>query len=251
MDYLPFLRAVHDLIEPETYIEIGVDNGNSMSQSRCLSVGIDPAFAINKELRCDVRLYRTTGDEYFSRPDPLEPTGGRPFDLAFIDGLHLFEFALRDFINVERHCSARAAVIFDDVLPRTSDEAARERHTYAWTGDVYVLIDVLARYRPDLAVVPVSTTPTGMLLILGVDPQSTVLADNYEAIVNEFRRPDPQMVAPELLDRMAAVDPLRVLAGTFWKILADAGRDEPPVSIRTRLADPLAESLGKAFARAN
>jgi hypothetical protein len=247
MDYLPFLRAVHELIQPETYVEVGVDNGSSMSQSRCVSVGIDPAFTINKELHCPVHLYRTTGDEYFSRPDPLAPTGGIPFDLAFIDGLHLFEFALRDFINVERHCSPRSVVILDDVLPRNSDEAARERHTYAWTGDVFQLVEVLARYRPDLTVVPVTTTPTGLLLVIGLDPDNTVLADNYDAIIDEFRRPDPQVVAPELLDRLAAVDPRRVLAATFWKVLADAGRDEPSGAIRARLADPLAESLGAAF----
>jgi hypothetical protein len=129
MDYLPFLRAAHELIKPETYVEVGVHNGSSMSQSRCVSVGIDPAFAINKELRCPVHLYRTTSDEYFSRPDLLEATGGMPFDLAFIDGMHLFEFALRDFVNVERHCSPRSAVIFDDVLPRKPDEAARQKHT--------------------------------------------------------------------------------------------------------------------------
>jgi hypothetical protein len=96
-------------------------------------------------------------------------------------------------------------------------------------------------------VVPVSTTPTGMLLVIGVDPRNTVLADNYDAIIKEFRRPDPQVVPPELLDRLAAVDPDRVLAGTFWRVLAAAGRDEPPGAIRARLGGPLAESLGTAF----
>lgn len=248
MDYLRFLRGVHELIEPDTYLEIGVHNGSSMSQSRCLSVGIDPAFAITRELNCPVRLFRTTSDEYFARPDPLAPTGGVRIDFAFIDGMHLFEFALRDFINVERVCSPRSVVVFDDVLPRNADEAARKRHTYFWTGDVYPLIEVLARYRPDLTVVPVSTMPTGLLLVLGLDPENTVLADNYQRIVDEFRRPDPQVVPADVVDRLATADPDRVLGATFWKVLADAGRDEAPASVRARLAPAVAESLGAAFA---
>lgn len=247
MDYLPFLRAAHELIEPETYLEIGVRAGKSMAQSRCRSVGIDPDFAIIWEVHCDVHLFRTTSDEYFARPDPLEPTRGVPFDLVFIDGLHLFEFALRDFINVERHSSPRTAVIIDDVLPRNSDEAARQRHTYEWTGDVFPLIEVLARYRPDLSVVPVGTSPTGLLLVFGLDPANTVLSDNYDEIVKEFRRPDPQVVPSEVLDRLFVVDPDRALAGTFWKVLAEARRDEPAAEVRARLAGPLRDSLGEAF----
>ena len=81
------------------------------------------------QLDGDIALIRTTSDEYFARPDPLAVTGGRRLDLVFIDGLHLFEFALRDLINTERHCSPTSVIIFDDVLPRTVDEAARVRHT--------------------------------------------------------------------------------------------------------------------------
>lgn len=250
MDYLPFLRTVHALIRPETYLEIGVRSGDSMTLSRCLSVGIDPDFAIIRELHCPLHLFRTTSDEYFARPDPLEPTGGVPFDLVFIDGLHLFEFTLRDFINAERHSSASTVVILDDVLPRNSDEAARERHTYAWTGDVYPLIEVFARYRPDLSVIPIGTTPTGMLLVVGLDPTSTVLSDHYDEIVKEFRRPDPQVVPPEVLDRLYVVDPDRALSGPFWKVLADAGRDEPAAAVRARLAEPLQGTFGAAFAGA-
>ena len=129
-------------------------------------------------------------DEYFARPEPLAATGGEPFDLSFIDGLHLFEFAYRDFINAERHSSARGVIIFDDVLPRSVDDAARERHTATWTGDVYPMLAVLARYRPDLIVLPVSTQPTGLLLVLGLDPTSTILGDHYDEIMAEYRSAD-------------------------------------------------------------
>ena len=72
-----------------------------------------------------MQLFRTTSDEYFARPDPLAPLGGLPFDLAFIDGLHLFEFALRDFINAERGSRPGAVILFDDILPRKVVEASR------------------------------------------------------------------------------------------------------------------------------
>ncbi len=248
MNYLPFLRAVHDLLRPATYLEVGVRDGNSMSQARCRCVGIDPDFEITKELNCSgVRLFRTTSDEFFARPDHAAETGGEPFDLAFIDGLHIFEFALRDFINVERLCSGASVIIIDDVLPRDVDEAARVRHTVAWTGDVYPIIEVFAKYRPELTVIPVGTTPTGMLIVLGLDPDNTVLADNYDAIMAEFRRPDPQPVPPALLDRLTAVDPTRALGSPIWEVLASASRDEAPAAIRDRVARPLRESLGEAF----
>jgi haloalkane dehalogenase len=54
---------------------------------------------------------------------------------------------------------------------------------------VYVIVEVLARYRPDLIVVPVGTEPTGLLLVMGLDPGSTVLADSYDQIMAEYRRP--------------------------------------------------------------
>ena len=58
-------------------------------------------------------------------------------DLTFIDGLHLFEVALRDFMNAERMSSPSSVVILDDVFPRSIAEASRERHTLFWAGDTY------------------------------------------------------------------------------------------------------------------
>jgi hypothetical protein len=247
MYYLNFLRQVHTLLEPEHYLEIGVRDGGSMSQARCHSVGVDPAFVIDKEINCQLRLVRTTSDEYFTRPDPLEATGGNRFDLAFIDGMHLFEFALRDFINTERYCSPRSVIIFDDILPRSVDEAARERHTMAWTGDVYPLVDVFARYRPDLTVIPVGTTPTGLLLVLGLDPSNTVLSDNYDRIIAECRKPDPQPVPENLIDRSAVVHPDRALKASFWKVLASSQASDSANDVRTRLRPVIDRELGTAF----
>jgi len=244
VDYKPFLQAAHDRLHPSAYLEIGIDKGYSLALSRCPSIGIDPGFNVLAELHCEVALMRTSSDEYFTRPEPLGPTGGVPFDLTFIDGLHLFEFALRDFINAERHSSPRALHIIDDVLPNSVDEAARDRHTGFWTGDVYWMLPVLHEYRPDLLVLPVSTTPTGMLLVFGCDRGSTVLSDRYTEIMARFRRPDPQVIPQDLLDRTSTVTPERVLSSRIFEVLAD--REIPLPDLRAALADEVVK-LGQGF----
>ena len=86
---------------------------------------MDPSFKIDKPIHCDVQLIKSTSDEFFARQDPLAHLHGVPVDLAFIDGMHLSEFALRDFINVEPFMAETGVVVIDDVLPRNGLEAAR------------------------------------------------------------------------------------------------------------------------------
>jgi hypothetical protein len=69
----------------------------------------------------------------------------------------LFGYALRDFIDVEKHAAWSSLIVFDDMLPRGVDEAAPDRHTNAWTGDVYKIIPALQRHRLDLTVVSLDT----------------------------------------------------------------------------------------------
>jgi predicted O-methyltransferase YrrM len=245
--YSEFLSSVHSLLRPQRYLEIGVRTGMSLALARCRSVGIDPAYSIEAELDADVALFRTTSDEYFARPDPLAPVQGQPFDLTFIDGMHLFEFALRDFINVERCSRDSSVVIFDDMLPRSVEEAARERHTRLWTGDLYPIIEVLARYRPEVATIPVDTQPTGLLLVAGLDPANTVLADHYDEIIAAYRRPDPQPVPQILLDRLTVQPPRRVLEAGFWRVL-DEQRMQPSDGFHRALRIQLAADLGPRYA---
>jgi hypothetical protein len=251
MYYYAFLAELHRRLAPRAYLEIGVRDGGSLAQAHCRSVGIDPAYAITAELDADVALFRTTSDEYFARPDPLAATGGTPFDLSFIDGLHLFEFAFRDFVYAERHSSPRGVIVFDDVLPRSIDEAARQRHTEGWTGDVYGMLEVLALYRPDLVVVPVGTRPTGLLLVTALNPADTTLTDNFDEILARFRRPDPQPVPPLLLDRLTVVPPQRLLESDLLEVLARAGGSaDAGVDLPGLIAESVARSLGPDFAPA-
>ena len=222
MFYLDFLRQGHQVLAPPTYMEIGVRNGASLALARSSSVGIDPAYRLHVAPPPGTKLFRETSDEYFERPDPLVTLSGRPVAFSFIDGMHLAEFALRDFINVERHAHWTGVVVFDDILPRDAEMAARDRQTRAWTGDVYKLLGVFAEHRPDLICLRIGTDPTGLLAVLGLDPGSRVLPERLEAITSALVKPDPQAVPPDVLERRGVLDPAAVLEASFWTVLRDA-----------------------------
>jgi hypothetical protein len=218
MHYLEFLEALHRRLEPRTYLEIGVAHGHSLARSRCRSIGIDPDFSVTQELAAAVSLFRCTSDEYFERvaAEGPSPFDGLPVDLAYIDGMHHFEFALRDFIAVERCSSAGGVIAFDDVLPRDVAEAARAPRPRDWTGDVFRVQFALAAHRPDLTLVCVDTQPTGTLLAARLDPRDTRLADQLDDIVREYVQPDPQPIPAHVLARDGAIAAEEALGLRLW-----------------------------------
>src|SRR5215212_9985841 len=102
MRYLDFLARAHERLKPPTYLEIGVRHGDSLVLAPRAAIGVDPRPRLRHELPETTRLYRQTSDEYFARARPLKHFDARKVAFSFIDGLHHAEFALRDFINVER-----------------------------------------------------------------------------------------------------------------------------------------------------
>ena len=215
------LQGLHERLQPRTYFEIGVRKGKSMALSSTTSVGVDPFFEVDHELHCDLHLVRTTSDEFFARRHPFAHFAEPLVDLAFIDGMHLSEFALRDFINTERYCHAASVIVIDDVLPRNVVEAGRGRTGSAakgaWAGDVYKVIDTLRTHRPDLIILEVSTRPTGTLVVLLPDPDNRVLAQAYDALVPALVVPDPQVVPDWSLTRSRAMQPATLLASPVWE----------------------------------
>ncbi len=185
--YLRVLARVHALLRPETYVEIGVASGKSLRLlgPQTDAIGIDPEPRLAHPPGPRQRLFAETSDEFFARHDLKAELGGRPLAMAFIDGMHHFEFALRDFLNLERYCNPGSLIFVHDCYPIDERSAAREQTTAFWSGDVWRLIVLLKRHRPDLSIHTLGVPPTGLGLITRLDPGSTRLAGSLAALVEE------------------------------------------------------------------
>nr|WP_294551807.1 class I SAM-dependent methyltransferase [uncultured Rhodopila sp.] len=192
------LAALHRILKPRTYLEIGIEKGETLRLAHCSTIAIDPAFAIDQAVlgnKPECLLYRMPSDRFFEKHDPVTLFGDR-VDLAFLDGLHLYEFLLRDFINVERCCRRNSLVLLHDCLPtdlylarRTrQDESLRPitRIQGGWCGDVWKVVLILRKYRPDLRIEVFDAALTGIVAITNLDPKSAVLSEKYVEAVDSF-----------------------------------------------------------------
>lgn len=198
-NYLHLLQRIHKHLEPHTYLEIGVAEGDSITLAGkgTLAIGIDPNPLLKRSLRPSVRVFRETSDEFFAKYNVKAELRGRPLDLAFIDGMHRFEYVLRDFINVESHCHSTSTVLIHDCYPLNEITAARDRVTRFWSGDVWKLVVCLKKYRPDLRIRVLAAPPTGLCVIRGLDRKSTVLRELLDALYQEFVPLPYSMLEPD------------------------------------------------------
>ncbi|SBS75563.1 hypothetical protein MHPYR_260034 [uncultured Mycobacterium sp.] len=206
-DYFRILARIHEYLKPATYLEIGIDQGDSFEivMPETLALGVDPNPRPQKPLGPNQRVFAQTSDDFFERRDVVSELGGMTLDLAFIDGMHLFEFALRDFINLEKYCAPDSIILIHDVYPIDATSAARDRASWFWSGDIWRLILALKKYRPELSVNVIGTRPTGLGVIQNLDPQSRVLADHLDEIIDEFMALDISVLdgrKDELLNRV-------------------------------------------------
>jgi hypothetical protein len=187
-DFLSHLARFHELLRPRVYLEIGVDVGRTLSlaQPPTRVIGVDPALRTAKAERgfaAPTTLFALESDAFFESGVAERALEGRKVDLAFVDGLHLFEQALRDFLHLERHAGPGSVLLFHDCLPLTPATASRRRSTGFWTGDVWKITPILQELRPDLSIFLVPCYPTGLLVVTGLDPRSSVPQTAYDRAV--------------------------------------------------------------------
>jgi Methyltransferase domain len=184
--YYHVLMWIHAALRPSSYLEIGIRRGMSLgaAQEGTSCVGVDPEPLLEREF-ANTRVFPVTSDEFFASEDVGELFGG-PLDLAFIDGLHLFEQVLRDFINVERNASPHTVVLLHDSLPFDEVTAGRERVTDFYSGDVWKAVLAIRRLRPELEMATVPAAPTGLTLVRGLDRSNEKLAAEFDAIVAQY-----------------------------------------------------------------
>jgi hypothetical protein len=187
-NYFRVLERIHLHLRPRTYVEIGVAQGESIRLvgPDTRAIGVDPAPRIPFQPGPNVCVFAETSDAFFAQHDVRAALGGLPIDLAFIDGMHQFEFALRDFMNIEPLCTPASTILIHDVYPLDAPTAARERATAFWSGDIWRLVLLLRKHRPDLEVHTIAAAPTGLALVRNLDPKSTYIRDHLHELVEEY-----------------------------------------------------------------
>jgi hypothetical protein len=187
-DYLTWLARLYAALAPESVIEVGVFQGASLSlvQPPTVAIGIDPNPTVISGLKTETHIFAETSNAFFAARRPEKLLGGRPLSVAFIDGLHLFEQALRDFINLERWCGPGSVILFHDTLPLSESTQRRARETQFHTGDVWKTILCLKQYRPDLDIITIPTYPAGLTIVTGLNPAVNILDEKYEEALARF-----------------------------------------------------------------
>jgi hypothetical protein len=94
--YSAFVWDVLARKNARNYLEVGVRDGATLAKVDCPAIGVDPAFAFNRNPvghKRVLHLYQMTSDAFFRDFDPRQIFGST-VDVAFLDGLHQFEYLL-------------------------------------------------------------------------------------------------------------------------------------------------------------
>ncbi len=194
LNYRRFLRRLHRNVLFDWYLEIGSRTGDSVEAVRGKTICVDPFFQIERNVVGEKPIFmafQQTSDQFYA--DGTLANLGIEISFGFLDGMHLIEYLLRDFINTERHMAPAGVIAIHDCCPydfamTTRDVANAPQR--AWTGDVWKIIPILKVHRPDLQITVLGCRPTGLVLVHGLNPSDTTLADNYERIVAGWRDVD-------------------------------------------------------------
>ncbi|HEY1929067.1 MAG TPA: class I SAM-dependent methyltransferase [Caulobacteraceae bacterium] len=122
----------HNRISVVNLLMAGRPDGRYLEIGCADNVLFDAVLATDKTGVDPVRggTHRMTSDAFFAAYD------GPPFDVIFIDGLHLYPQVRRDLVNALRHLAPGGWIGMHDMLPRDwLEEHVPQIRTSGWTGD--------------------------------------------------------------------------------------------------------------------
>jgi hypothetical protein len=152
----------------KNYLEIGVFNGHVFFRVKSnFKIAVDPEFAfdaLRKIGKCFVNPYNLfnkyfskTSDVFFAQDAP-QLFVQKKVEISLVDGMHEYEFALRDVENILKYLSDDGVIIMHDCNPQTKEEAGTYEQwksigkTGQWNGDVWKTILHLRSFRKDIDV---------------------------------------------------------------------------------------------------
>ncbi len=166
MNRLTLLQTLIHQRKLKNYLEIGVCNGHVFFRIRSnFKIAVDPA-PIFDTLRIAGKLllnphnfynryFKKTSDDFFAQ-DAVRVFAGKKIELALIDGMHEYEFALRDVENTLLHSKEEVVLVLHDCNPQTENAASsfcqwQDRNmAETWNGDIWKTILHLRCLRGDL-----------------------------------------------------------------------------------------------------
>jgi hypothetical protein len=191
LDYRVFLRKLHEELLFDWYLEIGCQKGDSLVPVRSKTIAVDPYFRTEVNIigqKPALHVFQATSDDFFASGF-LERNGIR-LGLSFLDGMHHYEYLLRDFIAAEAAAVSGGVILLHDCVPfnfgMTTRDLGALRPGMAWTGDVWKLIPILQKWRPDLRLTVLDCWPSAIVCVTNPAPGNRVLAKNYQAILAEW-----------------------------------------------------------------
>lgn len=191
MNYRRFFQRLHKQRLFDWYLEVGCRSGSIFRGVRGKTIAVDPFFRIVGDVmgeKPQLHICQKTSDEFFA--ESFLQANDIQLSMSFLDGMHLFEFLLRDFMNAERFSKEGGVIAMHDCCPFSHEMCTRDLDNLprgAWTGDVWKLLPILRKWRPDLRVDVLNCRPTGLVIVSGLDPTSRALFENYDAIVETWR----------------------------------------------------------------
>ncbi len=201
LQYVRFLTHLHQEMLFDWYMEVGCRSGRTLAPTRSKTIAVDPYFLANSNIigtKPELHLFQTKSDDFFETGYLKKMSIKLSF--SFLDGMHLFEYLLRDFMNTEANSRPEGIIALHDCCPYDDTMTSRDLDNLPkgpWTGDVWKLIPILQTYRPKLKITVLDCKPTGLVLISGLEPRSSVLAKNYDRILAEYRDLDLDRYGPE------------------------------------------------------
>jgi hypothetical protein len=240
LQYRQFLATLHSRHFFDWYLEVGCRSGESFAPVRSKTIAVDPFFRAEINIigkKPALHVFQQTSDDFFA--SGFLARNDIRLSLAFLDGMHLFEFLLRDFINTEAHMDPKGVIMLHDCVPYGQKMTRRDLNNLPdgpWTGDVWKLIPILQTWRPDLTVTVLDCAPTGLVCVSGLNPESRVLAENYDRIVAEFVDKDIKQFGVERFFGLFDYTPARLVARKGFQLFRpvalplEAAPDPVPVT---------------------
>lgn len=186
--YYDWIKWFYNSFGSKYVLEIGVFEGQSLALVKppAVAIGVDPTPKLLSAPSANVHIFSETSDDFFVHNKLQNIVGSEKLDIVFIDGLHLFEQCLKDFVNAEKWCSEKSIILFHDTIPLDEATQSRKCDTQFHTGDVWKIVPCLKYYRPDLDIFTIACPWTGLTVVSGLNPKSTILSEKLEEATSRF-----------------------------------------------------------------